>query len=383
MIYLDNAATSYPKPFKIRSALLEGISLYGANPGRSGHDMSMAAAGKVFETREKFDTMFGGYGAENVVFTYNCTYALNMAIKGTVKKGGHVLISSFEHNSVVRPLSRLKADGMCAFDIVSTAGSDDEIVAAFEKAVTPQTSVIVCTHASNVFGRVMPIKKLGALAKRRGLLFIVDAAQTAGVLPIDMKTMNINCLCMPGHKGLYGLQGTGVLMTDGVCVTASLAEGGTGSRSFDITQPHDMPDMLESGTLNVPGVCSLYAGLSYIEAYGREKIYDYEYALMRQAYSELLEIKNIRLYAGNYEKDRYAPIVSFNVEGQHSEQVACALNRRGVAVRAGFHCAPLAHKTCGTEETGAVRLSPSMHTEKKDIKLALNYIYQIAKSNEM
>ncbi len=380
MIYLDNAATSYPKPFEIRSALLEGISIYGANPGRSGHDMSLAAAGKVYDTREKFNTLFGGYGAENVVFTYNCTYALNTAIKGVVKKGDHVLISSLEHNSVVRPLSRLKADGLCAFNIVLSIGSDDEIVAAFEAAITPQTSVIVCTHASNVFGRVMPIEKIGALAKRRGLAFIVDAAQTAGVFPINMKAMNINCLCMPGHKGLYGLQGTGVLMTDGICVLASLVEGGTGSRSFDIVQPPDMPEMLESGTLNVPGICSLNAGISFIEGYGQEKLYDYEFSLTRQAFLELSEIKNIRLYTTKYEKGLFAPILSFNIEGLHSEQAAAALNKRGVAVRAGYHCAPLAHKTYGTEDSGTIRLSPSVHTEKKDLKTALNYIYQIAKS---
>lgn len=378
MIYLDNAATSYPKPQSVIDAVAEGIIKYGANPGRSGHDMSLAAAQKIYETREKLNELFGGYGSLNVAFTYNCTYALNIAIKGVIQKGGHVLVSSLEHNSVVRPLSKLKSEGICDFNIVDSSGTDDEIVSAFTAAATPATKVIVCTHASNVSGKVMPIKRIGKLAQKKGITFIVDAAQSAGVLEIDMQKMHINCLCMPGHKGLYGLQGTGVLLFDN-SIKKSLIEGGTGSRSFEITQPSDFPDMLESGTLNVPGICSLFAGADFVLDYGLGNIYEYEYALMKEAFEDLSEMKNVILYADVYKKYEYVPVLFFNIEKLHSEQIAAILNRRQVAVRAGYHCAPLAHKTYGTEEIGAVRLSPSVHTEKKDLKTAINCISQIAK----
>lgn len=379
MIYLDNAATSYPKPRTVTKAVLEGMIKYGANPGRSGHDMSLETAQKVYETREKLNGLFNGYGSTNTVFTYNCTYALNMAVKGAVSKGERVLISSLEHNSVVRPLSKLKSDGICDFDIVDCSGNDDEIIAAFSGAITPATKMIVCMHASNVSGKVMPINRLGSLAEKNGLIFIVDAAQSAGTLEIDMQKMRINCLCIPGHKGLYGLQGNGVLLFDG-SVKKPLIEGGTGSRSFETVQPDDLPDMLESGTLNVPGICSLYAGVEFILSCGVGNIYEYEYSLMKDAFNDLSEIKNVILYADAYKKSEFAPILSFNIKNLHSEQVAAALNRRQIAVRAGYHCAPLAHKTYGTEQTGAVRISPSVHTEKKDLKTVINCISQIAKS---
>ncbi len=378
MIYLDNAATSYPKPSEVMNAITEAITVYGANPGRSGHDMSLAAAQKVYETREKLNDMFNGYGSLNVVFTYNCTYALNFAIKGVIEKGGHILTSSLEHNSVVRPLSQLKLQGICDFDIIDCLGTDEEIVKAFSDAITPRTKLIVCTHASNVFGRVMPLERLGELAEKRGLVFIVDAAQSAGVLEINMQKMKINCLCMPGHKGLYGAQGNGILLFD-ESIKNSIIQGGTGSRSFEITQPQDYPDKLESGTLNVPGICSVFAGVEFIKNFGLNRIYEYEYSLIRGAWEDLYDMKNVILYSSDYRMFEFAPILAFNIHNLHSEQVAAELNRHQIAVRAGYHCAILAHKTYGTEQMGAVRLSPSVHTEKKDLNTAINYISKIAK----
>jgi cysteine desulfurase family protein len=378
VIYLDNAATSYPKPAEVINAITEGITVYGANPGRSGHDMSLAAAQKVYDTREKLNDMFNGYGSLNVVFTYNCTYALNFAIKGVIEKGAHILTSSLEHNSVVRPLSQLKIQGICDFDIIECLGTDEEIVSAFSAAITPRTKLIVCTHASNVFGRVMPLEKLGELAEKRGLTFIVDAAQSAGVLEINMRKMHINCLCMPGHKGLYGSQGNGILLFD-ESIKNSLIQGGTGSRSFEIVQPQDLPDKLESGTLNVPGICSVFAGVGFIKNFGLDRIYEYEYSLMKEAWEDLSEMKNVILYSSDYRMFEFAPILAFNIKNLHSEQVAAELNRHQVAVRAGYHCAILAHKTYGTEQMGTVRLSPSVHTEKKDLNTAINYISKIAK----
>ena len=379
MIYLDNAATSYPKPESVTNAVLEGIIKYGGNPGRSGHDMSINAAQKVFETREKINAFFGGYGAENVAFTYNCTYALNIAIKGIINEGDHVLVTSVEHNAVLRPLYKLKNEGKISYDIINCKGSDKEILTGFEKAITPKTKAIICTHSSNVFGKVMPIKELGELAKRKGIIFIVDAAGSAGILHINMRDMNINCLCMPGHKSIYGITGIGVLLFDG-SIKNTIIEGGTGSRSFELAQPSIFPDMLESGTLNMTGICSVSAGIDFILKEGMANIYEHEYGLIKEAMNDLSDIKNVILYSESLEKNKYTPVLPFNVKTLHSERVAAILCSKGIAVRAGFHCAYAAHITYKTESIGAVRISPSVYTEKKDLKSAINCISQIAKS---
>lgn len=379
MIYLDNAATSYPKPDSVTSAVLDGIIKCGGNPGRSGHDMSVNAALKIYEAREKINEFFGGFGATNVAFTYNCTYALNIAIKGIINEGDHILVTSIEHNAVLRPLYKLKSEGKISYDIISCKCSDSEILSSFEKAITPKTKAIICTHSSNVFGKIMPIKRLGELAKRKGLIFIVDAACSAGVLHINMRDMHINCLCMPGHKGLYGITGVGVLLFDD-SIKNTIIEGGTGSRSFEPMQPHEFPDMLESGTLNVPGICSVSAGIDFILKEGVQNIYEYEYSLIKEAMSDLSEMKNVILYSESFEKNKYTPVLPFNIKTLHSERVAAMLCNNKIATRAGLHCARLAHITYKTEDVGAVRISPSIFTEKKDLKSAINCISQIAKS---
>lgn len=379
MIYLDNAATSYPKPASVTNAVLEGIIKYGGNPGRSGHDMSINAAQKVFETREKINAFFGGYGPENVAFTYNCTYALNIAIKGIINEGDHVLVTSLEHNAVLRPLYKLKSEGKIRYDVINCKGKDEEIISSFETAITTKTKAIICTHSSNAFGKVMPIKELGELAKRKGIIFIVDAAGSAGLLEINMRDMNINCLCMPGHKSLYGITGIGILLFDG-SIKNTIIEGGTGSHSFELMQPSLFPDMLESGTLNMPGICSVSAGIDFILKEGMKNIYEYEYSLAKEAMSDLSEIKNVVLYAKSLEKNKYTPVLPFNINTLHSERVAAILCNKQIAVRAGFHCACAAHVTYKTEGIGAVRISPSIFTERKDLKSAINCISQIAKS---
>lgn len=379
MIYLDNAATSYPKPASVTNAVLEGIIKYGGNPGRSGHDMSINAAQKVFETREKINGFFGGYGPENVAFTYNCTYALNIAIKGIINEGDHILVTSIEHNAVLRPLFKLKSEEKISYDIINCKGSDKEILIGFEKAITPKTKAIICTHSSNVFGKVMPIKEIGELAKKKGIIFIVDAAGSAGILNINMREMNINCLCMPGHKSIYGITGIGILLFDG-SIKNTIIEGGTGSRSFELMQPSLFPDMLESGTLNMPGICSVSAGIDFILKEGMTNIYEHEYSLIKEAMNDLSDIKNVILYSGSLEKNKYTPVLPFNIKTLHSERVAAILCSKGIATRAGFHCACAAHITYKTESIGAVRISPSVYTEKKDLKSAINCISQIAKS---
>ena len=379
MIYLDNAATSYPKPPEVIKAIEKAFYDYGANPGRSGHDMSVRTADAVYRTREKINALFNGPGAERVVFTQNCTSSLNMAIKGCITHGAHVLISSLEHNSVVRPLETLMQRGEITYTAVNATGGDDEIVDRFASSFTPKTTVVICTHASNVSGRIMPVKRIAEITKKHGALMILDAAQSAGILDIDFTGWQLDCLCAPGHKGLMGPMGTGVLLcTD--CIKRTVIEGGTGSSSFNLLQPSELPDMLESGTLNVPGIIALGSGVDYVTRAGVSNIFAHEYALMsslREAFSPVEEVIPITS-DGNV--NPYVPIYSFNIRDMHSEQVAQALSERGIAVRAGFHCAPLAHMTYKTEHTGAVRCAPSVFTEKKDIKTLIKCVIEIAKS---
>lgn len=376
MIYLDNAATSYPKPFSVIKAVNAAFSLYGANPGRSGYEMSVRAAGEVFKAREKLNCFFNGYGAEYVSFFPNCTYALNVAIQGAVKKGGHIVISSLEHNSVARPVHYLKERGIADFSVFRVGETDEETVENFKSALTDKTSLCVVTAVSNVFGNILPIKELSRLAHENGTLFFVDGAQGAGVIKLDMKEQGIDCLCIPGHKGLLGPMGTGVLLHNGLDFEPIIS-GGTGAFSFDTLQPEGYPERLESGTLNVPGICGLRAGLEAVEEAGINNIFKKETALCRELFEGLKETRNVILYRENYDEAHYAPLVSFNVSDYHSEQVAAFLSRNGFAVRGGFHCSPYAHFSKGTQKVGAVRISPSFLNQKKDIKNLLNLVRKI------
>ena len=261
MIYLDNAATSYPKPQTVVNAVKNSFINYGANPGRSGHKLSVKTALEVYEAREILNEFFDGYGGEFVSFTSNCTEALNVAIKGVLTNGDHVVISSFEHNSVTRPLHFLKEKGLISYSVFDVCDSTEKTIENFKNAIKPNTKLAVVTAVSNVFGRILPLEELGEIAKNKGVLFFVDGAQGAGIIPINMKKMNISCLCIPGHKGLLGPMGTGAILHNGMDFLP-LIQGGTGSRSFDLLQPSEYPDRLESGTLNVPGICGLKEGVS-------------------------------------------------------------------------------------------------------------------------
>lgn len=378
MIYLDNAATSYPKPFEVIEAVTRAFSVYGANPGRSGHDLSVNSAMCVYTAREKLNEYFGGFGSEYVSFTSNCTEALNKAIKGTLKKGEAVLISSLEHNSVARPVYKLQEENgnkMLVFDV---SEDDEKTLESFRKALRGKPKVCVVTAVSNVFGNILPIKKLASAAHGAGALFIVDGAQGAGVVKLDIKEQGIDCLCVPGHKGLLGPMGTGALLHNG-CIKNTIVEGGTGTSSFELSQPPIYPEMLEAGTLNVPGIAGLKKGVEIVSGYGTENIFDEESELTKTLYEGLKNIKKVKLY-GNYSKEKYAPLLSFNIENMHSEEVAAILNESSIAVRGGFHCSPLAHRFMKTESTGAVRVSPSRFTSKKDINNLLNVVNKICNS---
>ena len=376
MIYLDNAATSYPKPLSVINAVKNSMVYYGANPGRSGHDFSVKTASIVYETREALNDFFNGDGAEYVCFTQNCTQALNTAIKGFLKKGDHVVISSLEHNSVVRPLETLKLNGLIDYSVFEVAVEKGITLNNFESAFKPETRLCVVTAVSNVFGDILPLKELSEIARSRGARFFVDGAQGAGVVPLDMKKQGIDCLCVPGHKGLLGPMGTGALLHKNIDFEPLMC-GGTGSESFNLLQPRDYPERLESGTLNVPGICGMRQGLKVVKEKGVENIYKSETGICNEIVYGLKQIENVRVYRDEY-SEKYAPLVSFNVKNLHSETVSAMLNKEGYAVRGGYHCAPLAHISRGTKSTGTVRISPSVFTCRKDIKNLLNLIRKIA-----
>lgn len=377
MIYFDNAATSYPKPVEVIKAVNSAFNLYGANPGRSGHDMSVSAANQVYLCREALDRFFNGFGAEFVSFFPNCTYALNTAIKGIVNKGDHIIISSLEHNSVLRPVHKLKEENIADYSVFKVGKADDETIENFRKSFKNKTRLCVVTAVSNVFGNILPLKDLSAIAHENGAYFFVDGAQGAGVVEIDMKKQGIDCLCIPGHKGLLGPMGTGALLHKNLDFS-TIIEGGTGTKSFDFSQPDSYPERLESGTLNVPCICGLKKGIELVEAMSVKRIFAKEKGFSEAIYNGLKGMSGITLYREGSDASFYAPLVSFNVKDLHSEQVSAYLNENGVAVRGGFHCAPLAHISYNTEKQGAVRASPSILNKEKDINFLLNLLRKIA-----
>lgn len=382
MIYFDNAATTYPKPREVINEVNKAFTLYGANPGRSGHDMSMNTALAVYSAREILNSFFDGYGSEYVSFTSNCTESLNMAIKGILKSGDHVIITSLEHNSVLRPVIKLAEQKKISFSVFTVSQNEEETLFNLKKEIRSNTKLIIATAVSNVFGDVLPLENIGKIAKENNILFMVDGAQGAGVIPIKMKQTGMNCLCIPGHKSLYGPMGIGAVLHDG-CVKETIIEGGTGTESFNFSQPLAFPERLESGTLNVPAICGLKKGVEIISSYGVNNIFNDESELMELMFNELSGIRNIILYKNEYDRKTQAPLIAFNIKNMHSEEVSAFLNSNTVAVRGGFHCSPLAHKTYGTEITGAVRVSPSRFNTKKDIKYVINLLQKIAKNKNV
>lgn len=367
MIYLDNCATTYPKPVSVRAAVAQAFEKFGANSGRSGYKMSMDTSQKIFECREKLSDMFNAGNPENVVFTLNCTHALNMAIKGLVHYGDHVIISNLEHNAVARPVETLAGRNYISYSVAQYDRDEDVTVENFRRLINKRTTTIICMHASNVFGVVFPVEKLGRLAKAHGLNFIVDAAQTAGVVPIDMQKANITALCMPGHKGLYGPMGTGVMITSSGEKMQTVIEGGTGSASSSLEQPDFMPDRFESGTENTGGIIGLSSGIDFIASKGFMKIQKHEYHITDMLHEICSRNKNVKLYLPRPELNFSMPILSFNFKEYSSEKTAALLSEQGIAVRAGYHCAYTAHKAFHTEQTGTVRVCPSVFTKESDV----------------
>lgn len=368
MIYLDNGATSFPKPQSVINAMTYYQRCVGANPGRGGHTMTMKAGERVFDAREKLASFFGTE-SERVIFTLNCTHALNCAIKGSVTKGDHVIISSLEHNSVLRPVHRLKERGLITYDVAYVNPlSDEETLSNFEKLIRPNTSLIVCTYVSNVFGTVLPVKEIARLCKRHKIRFILDGAQAAGAFSIDMKDMEIDILCLPCHKGLLGPMGTGAMLLSENVNLQSNIEGGTGSFSLQKEQPDILPDKFESGTSNLPGIAGVYEGVKFIESFGGERaVHEKEMYLSDILREDLSVIKGVYTFSYMQGKTK-SPLVSFNIKNTHSEEVSSYLDKHSVAVRSGYHCSFLAHSNYGTEQYGAVRVTPGIFNTKKDVK---------------
>lgn len=379
MIYLDNAATTFPKPQIVANSLVQGIKYYGGNPGRSGHLLSLKTSEKIFDIRENIANFFNA-DTENVVFTNNCTHALNLAIKGILNSGDHIILSDLEHNSVIRPIYSMYKRNSITYDIAKTFGNTNATVKSFKNLIKSNTKAIVCTHASNVTGEILPIKELGKLCKENNITFIVDGAQSAGVLNIDIQNMNIDIFCTAGHKGLYGPTGTGLLILNNNVKLNTLLEGGTGSLSVDLSQPDFSPDRYESGTINSVGIIALGSGLNFVKNMTINKIYNHEFQICNYLYQQIGNMKNVKIYIDNYSKYNYAPIVICNINGMTSNQAISIFSDKGYCLRGGLHCSPLAHKKLNTLEEGVIRISPSCFTTKYDISKFLKDFYNISKN---
>ena len=365
MIYLDNGATSFPKPISVCNNVSRSLRNYSANPGRSGHKLSLIAAKEIFECRKSLKELFNVESEEEVIFTQNCTMALNTVILGTLNPGDHVIISSVEHNSVTRPLEELKKKNI-SYSTFDYSENADEIINNVRELIRPETKLVICTHASNVFGFRFPIERLCALCHTYGILFCVDAAQSAGVFTIDMQKDEYDFVCIAGHKGLYGPMGTGVLLL-GNHSLRPLLFGGTGTESLKKVQPDALPEKFESGTQNLNGIAGLRCGVDFVRNKGVENLYKKEYNLANYLYNSLKKIPNVKLYTKDFSFGKYAPVISFNIENMHSEEVVAILDKNGICARGGLQCSPLAHNYMNTTETGTVRIVPGAFNTMNDI----------------
>ncbi len=377
MIYLDNAATSWPKAPGVARAVAAALNYPSGNPGRTSHRVADEAAMRIQECRENLAQLFGIANPLRICFAANTTEALNIAIKGVLVPGDHVVCSSMEHNSVWRPLCALRCRGVHVS--VARAAADGVVsVEAIARLLRPSTRLIVLTHASNVTGSLQPVAEVGALARECGIPLLVDAAQTAGSVSIDVDAMHIDMLAFPGHKGLLGPAGTGGLYVGESVDVRPLKEGGTGSVSLDAHQPGFYPDRLESGTLNLPGIAGLAVSVQSLLQRGVASVARHEYRCMDRLLRGLAAIGGVTLYGPPRDQPR-ASVVSFNVRSLDPAQVAAALDERaGIACRPGWHCAALAHRTIGTVKTGTVRLSPGPFTSMREIDEALGAVAALA-----
>jgi cysteine desulfurase family protein len=367
MIYLDNAATSFPKPEAVYQALDRFARSSLANPGRAGHKMALAAEHALDNARHLLNQLFHGEAPERFVFTLNCTDALNMAFKGVLADGDHVITTDLEHNSVSRPLRRMELDGRITLTRLRADGGGTLDPDDVRRAVTPRTRLVALTHASNVLGTVQPVAEVGRIARDRDLLFLVDAAQTAGVVPIDVQALRIDLLAFPGHKSLLGPTGTGALYAGPRAEVRAWREGGTGGDSSSETQPRQYPYFLEGGTPNVLGVAGLAAGIEYVQEQEVERIRAHEVALTERLWRRLDEIGGCEVF-GHRDMSRRVGTLSFRNAALPAAELGGILDQAfEVAVRPGLHCAPYIHRSLGTFPDGTVRVSPGPFNNEADI----------------
>lgn len=371
-IYMDNAATTMQKPDCVIDAVVNAMRHMG-NSGRGAHEASLDASRLIYETREMLSELFNLGDPRQVAFTLNSTEALNTAILGLFDPGDHIISTVMEHNSVLRPLYRLEEKG-CQVSFVPCDEKGRLRTDLLESFLKENTKALVCTHASNLTGNANDLMYLGRFCKDHGLLFVVDASQTAGVLPIDMQAMNIDVVCFTGHKGLYGPQGTGLLLCGQT--PPPLLEGGTGSESIRQEMPDFLPDRLEAGTHNITGIAGLLEGLRFVEKQGVQSIGSHERALTVQMGESLAQLPGVEVFRSK-DPSQQAGVLSFRVSGMDCEELGEALGRRDIALRSGLHCAPLAHRTAGTLETGTVRASVSAFNVPQEIPRFVRELRQI------
>lgn len=376
MIYLDNGATSFPKPEGMMEAMDLCMRTYCGNPGRSGHDMSMRTGEEVYQTRKTLADLFGIARPDRILFTSNTTEALNLGIKGVLRPGDHVITTKMEHNSVLRPIQALESEGVSHTFVDCTEEGKvrtQEIV----RAIRQNTKLIVCTQASNVTGTIMPIQEISRIARENNILFLVDGAQGAGHL--EMEAAGIDMLAVPGHKGLLGPLGTGMLYVREGVELKHLMQGGTGTASKELIQPVEFPEGFESGTLNAPGIIGLGYSAAFVQKIGVDVIHNYEMSLIKILEEAMRNMENIHIYGCKNIEEKVG-IIAFNIEGRDCESVAAQLNDEyAIAVRGGYHCAGLAHKTIGTWEQGAVRVSVGPYNTKKEMEKFIHAIYRMTR----
>lgn len=380
MIYLDNAATTMHKPKEVIDAVVCAMSSMG-NAGRGANEASLSASRIIYDTREKLCRFFHGENPRQIVFTNNSTESLNIAIKGLLNPGDHVITTMLEHNSVLRPLYEMKEKGV-GLTIIESDKNGRFRLEDMEAAIRPNTKMIVCTNGSNLTGNYVPLKPVGELAKKHDILFAVDASQTAGVFPIDVQDMMIDVLCFTGHKGLLGPQGTGGMYVKEGIKIRPLKTGGSGVQTYSKTHPAEMPTALEAGTLNGHGIAGLHAAMSYLEETGVDHIRAREQELMWRFYEGVKDIPEITIYGDFSTKERCA-IVTLNIGEYDSSEVSDALlTEYSISTRPGGHCAPLMHEALGTVEQGAVRFSFSHYNTEEEVDTAIEAVRELAKDEK-
>lgn len=372
--YFDNAASSWPKPKQVAEAMAKCVLEFGANPGRGSHQMAVQASRILFEARKNLSRLFGVQNPNDICFAHNATEALNLAIKGFLKENDHVISTGIEHNSVRRPLEYLKRTRNISVTYLKADTKGNIDLSELRNEIRSNTSLVVCSYSSNLLGTILPVAEIAAVCKEHGVRFLVDAAQAAGILPIDVETSGVDLLAFPGHKGLLGPQGTGGLYIAPDINLEPLLHGGTGSQSELIEQPQVRPDRYESGTQNTPGIAGLNEGVKFVLEQGVEKIHEKEWTLTQQLMEGLLEVNGLELFGPDLGENKTG-IVAFRLNGMDAAETAFILDQSfQIAVRSGFHCSPLAHETAGTYETGAVRASVGFFTTKEEVE---HFIYAV------